>query len=81
MVPQTEKRMRIQFDHSKLRGRIVELYGTNKVFATKINKTEQTVTAKLTGKSGFSQDDIVEWSDALNIENTDIGIFYFTLKV
>ena len=40
-------------ENAKLRGRIVEKkYGTVR-FAEKIGKTEQTVTAKLNGNSGF----------------------------
>lgn len=65
-------------EYAKLRGRIVEKYGTQSEFARAINKTDQTVTAKLGNRSSFSQDDIKEWSDALDIDPDHIGEFFFT---
>jgi transcriptional regulator with XRE-family HTH domain len=64
-------------ENAKLRGRIIEKYGTQSRFAEKIGKTEQTVTAKLNGNSGFSQDDIVEWSNALEIDADSVGKYFF----
>lgn len=64
-------------ENAKLRGRIVEKYGSQARFAAKIGKTEQTVTAKLNGNSGFSQDDIVEWSNALGIAADAVGDYFF----
>lgn len=64
-------------ENAKLRGRIVEKYGSQVNFAAKIGKTVQTVTAKLGGSSGFSQDDIVEWSNALDIDADSVGEYFF----
>ena len=64
-------------ENAKLRGRIVEKYGSQVRFAEKIGKTVQTVTAKLNGNSGFSQDDIVEWATALDIESNSVGDYFF----
>ena len=65
-------------ENAKLRGRIVEKYGSQARFAARIGKSEQTVTAKLNGKAGLSQDDIVEWSNALDIAANDVGEYFFT---
>lgn len=62
---------------SNLRGRIVQKYGSQAKFAEEIGKTQQTVTAKLNGKVQFSQDDIVEWCNALDIEASSIGEYFF----
>ena len=70
-----------EFDRSKLRGRIIEKYGTAKAFARVIGKTEQTVTAKMTGKSGLSQEDIIEWCNILDIGANEIPIYFFALKL
>lgn len=64
-------------ENAKLRGRIIEKYGSQSRFAAKIGKTEQTVTAKLNGNSGFSQDDIVEWCNALDIIADHVGEYFF----
>lgn len=71
----------MELTHSKLRGRIVEKYGTYKNFAKAIGTSEQTVNAKLSGKSGFSEGNIVAWSNALEIREEEVGAFYFTQKL
>ncbi len=67
--------------YPKVRGRIVELYGSQKEFAKAINKSEQTIIYKLSGKYSFSQDDIIEWGNALNISKEDIGDYFFADKL
>lgn len=63
--------------YSKLRGRITEKFGSQKEFAKYLKKTEQTIGAKLNGRSDFSQSDIIEWCDALDITALDIGNYFF----
>ena len=67
----------MDFKYNKLRGRIVEIFGTQAEFAKKIKKSEQIVTAKLSGNSKFTQDNIIEWCEALNIDQNDIGSYFF----
>lgn len=62
---------------AKLRGRIVEIFGTQKKFAEAIRCTEATVINKLSGKYDFSIQDIVEWAVALKIEKDEIGAYFF----
>lgn len=66
------------YTYSKLRGRIVERYGTigNLGKALKLSKTS--MSAKLNGKTGFDQKDIIEWSKLLDISNDEIGTYFFT---
>ncbi len=64
-------------EYNKVRGRIVEKYGTISNFAEKIGSSRQTVSQKLTGKSEFSRDDIQRYADALEIPKDDIGVFFF----
>jgi len=71
----------VQKEHSKLRGKIVEKYGTQAVFAERIGKTEQSVTAKLNGRSQFSQEDVVTWSNALGILVNEVGEYFFANKL
>ena len=62
---------------AKLRGRIVEKYGSQRSFAKAIGKTEQTIIAKLSGKSEFSKKDIIEWCNVLDITENDITVYFF----
>lgn len=64
--------------YNKVKGKIVELFGSQKEFAKALNTSEQTVTAKLKDKTQFSQNDILAWSNALGIEKADIGEYFFT---
>ena len=64
-----------------LRGRIVQKYGTNGEFAKHLGTSQQTVSAKLNGRSQFSQKDIVTWSNALDIDADSIGRYFFDKKL
>lgn len=61
----------------KVKGRIIEKYGSQRAFAVAIGTTEQTVTSKLNGKSQFSLDDISVWCRALDISPGDVGSYFF----
>lgn len=65
-------------NRGKLKGRIVELYGSQRAFSDKIGLTEQSITAKLNGRSQFSQADIIKWCTALEIEKDEVADYFFT---
>ncbi len=67
------------FTYDKLRGRIVEKYGTQEKFAEALGTSTVTISRKMSGKVGFSQKDIEEWSspDKLDIEKTEYGAYFF----
>ena len=62
---------------AKLRGRIVEIFGTQRRFAEELGKSEVTVISKLSGKMSFTMNDIREWSRLLKIPLEEIGIYFF----
>ena len=64
---------------AKLRGRIVEKYGTQARFSEHIGLSKTSITKKMTGKSGFSQKDIIKWCEALDIDLEDSGIYFFAI--
>lgn len=68
----------MSMEYSKLRGRIVEKYGTMTAFAEKLNIKVQTVSRKLNSDIGFTKDDILVWSDLLDIPKEEIGIYFFS---
>ena len=62
---------------NKIRGRIVEVFGSQRNFAKAIGKSEQTVNKKLNSASQFSLDDITEWCNALDIKQDEVGSYFF----
>lgn len=65
-------------EYHKLKGRIVELYGTQGSFARKLGISKNSMSKKLTGKTQFSQSDIVSWALLLNLERKEYGEYFFT---
>ena len=65
------------YDYSKLRGRIVEKYGTITAFARVLGISKTTVSLKLKNEIGFSRDDIVEWSELLDIPEEEYTLYFF----
>ena len=66
-----------QYEYRKLIGRIIEKYGTRKAFAEKLGISENSMSLKLNGKTGFSQDEMNRWSDLLEIDVSEIGDYFF----
>ena len=73
--------MVLEYDYSKLKGRIVEKYGTQRAFAEALGTTQVAVSNKMNQKSGFDTKDIERWSDLLGIDRADYSLFYFAKKV
>ena len=70
----------MEFDYSKLRGRIIEKWGTYANFFRKLDITEIQASKKLNGKAGFSQDDMILWGNLLDIDSCDLGLYFLCLK-
>lgn len=64
-------------NYNKLRGRIVEKYGSYTAFADAADLTKQTVSLKLNEKINFSQKDIAAWCELLDIPAEEIPLFFF----
>lgn len=63
--------------YNKLKGRIIEKYGSQKSFAKALGQTEQWISLKMTGKSGFTATEIEKWSALLDIPRYEIGEYFF----
>lgn len=68
----------MSFEYRKLRGRIVEKFGTVSNFAEHIGVSIVSVSNKLRGVTQFSQNDIVLWCETLEIPLSDSGTYFFT---
>lgn len=73
--------MKTQFDYSKLLGRIKEKYDTQEKLAEKSQMSLVSLNKKLNNVVDFSQSDIFDLSELLEIEVNQIGIYFFTQKV
>lgn len=69
------------YNYNKLKGKIVEILGTQDKLAQKLGMTSATLSLKLNGKSDFSQGEIEKMSEILAIEKPDIATYFFTLQV
>lgn len=65
------------FKYAKLRGRIIEKYGTIDAFGKELDISKTQLSKKMNGKAGFSQSDIVKWSNLLDIDLSDVGSFFY----
>lgn len=69
------------FDYSKLRGKIVEMFGGQGAFANALCISEGTLSSRLTGKSYFTADEIVRACKLLDIALEEVTDYFFTAKV
>jgi DNA-binding transcriptional regulator YdaS (Cro superfamily) len=65
------------YSYSKLKGRIVEKFGSQSAFANELGVSENSVSKKLNCKTEFSQSDIVKWSELLCIKIVDYSDYFF----
>lgn len=66
----------MSFEYNKLRGRIIEKYGTLGKFADVLGISYVAVSKKMNGKIGFSQQDMVIWCEKLDIDIADAPLFF-----
>ena len=65
--------------YPKLKGRIIEKYGTQRAFADALGIDKATLSNKMTGKNMFSQEEILLSMELLNIE--DVTPYFFEKEV
>jgi hypothetical protein len=66
-----------QYEYRKLIGRIVEKFGTRKRFAEAVGISENSMSLKLNGKTGFSREDMIKWGELLEIDVSEFGDYFF----
>lgn len=71
----------MQFNHSKLLGRIREYRYTQESLSKEIGISESTLNIKLNGKAYFTTKEIDKISELLEISNDEIGAYFFTNEV
>lgn len=68
----------MSFDYSKLRGRIVEIFGTQQALANAMGISERTLSLKLHNKIAWTQVDIEKAIGLLKLTPDDIRLYFFT---
>ena len=71
------------YDYSKLCGRIIEKYGSRMAFAKAVGIGVSALSDRLNNKTPFRQSEIrkIASADFLDIPETEIGTYFFTLSV
>ena len=69
------------FDYAKLKGKIIEKYGSQIEFAKAMQVSENTLSLKLNNKVRFTADDIVQITDLLGVDKNEVGQYFFTQRV
>lgn len=71
----------MSFEYNKLRGRIVEKYGSQTEFAKAMKWSARTLSKKINGKIPWKQTDICTAIQLLGLSEEDIQEYFFTIKV
>lgn len=69
------------FNYNKLRGKIIEKFGTQGRFAKAMGVSERTLSLKLNNRIFFSQDEITIISELLKIKSSEIQVYFFEKEV
>lgn len=72
---------RLRFDYSRLRGRIIEKFGSQKFFCEAIHMSPTALTLRLSGKTYFTQGEIARANKLLEIPVGAISEYFFTERV
>ena len=70
-----------KFNRSKLRGRIVEKFGTQGEFAKAIGGVQATISQLLNSENNPNSETIYKWAQALDIGTEEIGEYFFTPEI
>lgn len=65
------------YSYARLRGRIVEKYGSQKEFAKAVGISENSMSLKMNGKTEFSQSDMDTFASLLEIPIDEYGAYFF----
>lgn len=73
---------RIEFDYSRLRGRIIEKFGNFTAFAAATGQKKSNLSSKLSNKARISSEEMLAWSapDKLDIAPAELYAYFLTPK-
>ena len=68
----------MDYDYSKLIGKIKEKFGTQAAFAEAMEMGESTLSLKLNNKAEWTQDEMSKAMDLLDIDHSEVRAYFFT---
>lgn len=71
----------ITFDYSKLEGRIKEKYDTQSRLACTLGMSKQALSARLNNRTPFTQTEIRNLTELLDIPDEEMKRYFFTVTV
>ena len=71
----------IEFDYSKLRGRIREKFHTEQDFGNAMKLSHTSLSKKLNGKVRFNHGELFKMQKLLDISDVEFSTYFFTEKV
>lgn len=71
----------MSFDYSKLRGKNVEKFTSQRKFAEALGISERSLSLKLTNKVNWKQAEILSSCELLGITSDAMSVYFFTEKV
>lgn len=69
------------YDYAKLKGKIKEVFVTQENFANTLGIGRTSLSFRLNNKQEFSQNEIKKSIDILKLNDIDIPVYFFKLKV
>ena len=69
------------FDYSRLRGKIIEVYGSQAKFSHDMQLSEHSLSLKLAGKNSWKQKEMQRACDLLGVPYEEIPKYFFTVIV
>lgn len=70
----------ITYDFSKLRGKIIEVYGNYKFFSEEIGMDNATFSRKINNKVRFTHDELFKMARALKLKENEYQQYFFNHK-
>lgn len=68
-------------DYKKLKLKIKEVYDTQEAFAQAMEMSYTALNLRLNNKVEWKNSEVIKACNLLNIPFTDVGLYFFTLKV
>lgn len=69
----------MEFNNAKLRGRIVEKFGTQAKFADAMGLSARTMSQKMTGGIDWKQSEILKACGLLGISDHEMSMYFFAV--
>lgn len=75
------KNCKVEFDYSRLLGRIVERFGSRRAFCAAAGMREAILSSRTCNRSDFKDQEIYNIVEMLEIKDDEVVAYFFTPKV